>query len=143
MVKIKDLYSQETVSQEKGDPCLYERGGGYTNTGAARLIGDSNGEAKEAAKIRSRGDLSCGDHAAIPVESGDYVVEAERHRENIRVAVGIVTGIRGGVVSIQGASEDINRVAGLTGMIDAAIAKTYDYHCRRPYYIKTEKETEQ
>lgn len=136
MIKIRDLYNQVPASTDSGEVCLYERGGSYTNTGLARVIGDKHGNPKEAVHVRTKGDLACGDHAAIPVEAGDYIIQAERHRDNITVSVGIVTGVADGLVNIRGASEDINLVEGLTAMVDAAIAKVYDCHCRRPYYIR-------
>lgn len=135
MVKIRDLYTQESATTEKGKVCLYERGGAFTNTGIARLVGDGEGNRKDAANVRTRGDLACGDHAAIPVDVGDYVIEVDRHRDNVTVSVGIISEINGGTVNIRGAAEYVNRVDGLTDMIDAGIAKSYAYHCRHPYYI--------
>lgn len=134
MIKFSELFSQEQTTKKSGKLCLHERGGSYSNTGTVRIIGDRYGEPKEAVEVHTKGDLACGDHAAIPVEVGDHIIEAERHRDNINIAVGKISAIAGGTVKIRGALEDINGV-GLTDMIDAAIAKVYDYHCRRAYYI--------
>jgi hypothetical protein len=57
---------------KKGYPALWERGGGYTNTGVATIIAGKGGQPKRAIYIRQRGPLANDDHALIPVEVGDY-----------------------------------------------------------------------
>ena len=69
----------KTVSIEiskKGIPCIWEAGGGWSNTGYATVIAGTHGEAKKAIYVRTYGDLACKDHALIPVQVGEYVINA-------------------------------------------------------------------
>ena len=68
------------VESKRGIPCLWERGGGYSNTGEATLICDKDGWQKKAIYIRRSGSLACEEHALIPVKVGDVVVLASHHR---------------------------------------------------------------
>jgi hypothetical protein len=64
------------VRSRRGLPCLWEEGGGFTNTGRATIIADSRGRRKRPIYIRGSGKLSCEQHALIPIEVGDIVVKA-------------------------------------------------------------------
>jgi hypothetical protein len=57
---------------------LWEAGGGLTNTGRATIIADKNGRPKHPIYVRGAGSLSCGEHALIPIEPGDYVIKAHQ-----------------------------------------------------------------
>jgi len=78
---------------KKGLPCLWECGGGYTHTGEATIITGNHGERKKAIYIRRRGELACSLHALIPVQTGDYIVEAEHHREDFIIQIWRITHI--------------------------------------------------
>lgn len=114
-----------------GFPCLTECGGSYTNTGSARIIADKNGYPKRAIKVFDHGDLACGDHAVIPVQVGDVVITADRHHDKVTLAVERIVSIDGDTANTAPVTEAICWDA-----VDAAVAKAYDYHCRRPYYIR-------
>lgn len=121
-----------TVSFSKtGFPCLTEQGGGYTNTGTARIVADHNGYPKRAIKVFDRGDLACSDHAVIPVRVGDVVITADRHHDKVFLAVERIVSINGDTANTVPAAEAICWDA-----VEAAVAKSRDYHCRRPYYIQ-------
>ena len=61
---------------KRGIPCMWECGGGYSNTGESQIIAGKNGEAKQPIYIRRRGELACCEHALIPISVGDYVISA-------------------------------------------------------------------
>lgn len=114
-----------------GKLAFWEQGGGYTNTGSAVIIADHNGYPKQAIEVYTTGELACGKHALIPVEVGDVIITVDRHRDRIAVTIRRITLIDD--VGIGGETcEDLICV----DAIEAAIAKSYDYHCRKPYYIK-------
>jgi len=121
----------EITRSGSGIPCLFERGGGYTNTGDAQIIADVGGYAKRAICVRTHGDLACGNHALIPVRVGDHIVTVERHRDNVAIQVERITAIH----------QDTATVVPETALIcydaiAAAVAKSREYHCRTPYYIR-------
>ena len=121
-----------TVSFSKtGSTCLTEHGGSYTNTGSARIIADHNGYPKRAIKAFDRGNLACGDHAVIPVQVGDVVITTDRHHDKIFLAVERIVSINGDTANTVPAAEAICWDA-----VEAAVAKSRDYHCCRPYYIQ-------
>ena len=76
-----------------GLACLWECGGGLTNTGRAQLVASPTGKPKRAIYIRTHGDLCNGDHAPIPVRVGDCVVSVDRHRDRVAVQVECITAI--------------------------------------------------
>lgn len=72
---------------KRGIPCLWESGGGYTNTGNARIITGKDGQPKKAIYIRRRGELANANHALIPLEAGDYIIEADHHRKDFHISL--------------------------------------------------------
>ena len=121
-----------TVSFSKtGSTCLTEYGGGYTNTGTARIVADHSGYPKRAIKVFERGNLACGDHAVIPIRPGDVVITVDRHHDKLALAVERIVSIDGNTANTAPAAEAICWDA-----VEAAVAKSYDYHCRTPYYIQ-------
>jgi len=81
-----------TISKS-GLPCLWESGGGATNTGGARIIADRDGQPKKPIYIKRRGQLSCKEHALIPIQVGDYVVEVSHHRRGFHTQIWRITVI--------------------------------------------------
>lgn len=119
-----------TVSKS-GTPCLYECGGGYSNTGHAQVIADANGKPKRAIYIPNHGDLACGNHALIPVKAGDLVVISKRHRHYVELntyRIEAFTAENALLVLVDDSVE-------CDDMEQAAFAKSFAYHCREPYYI--------
>ena len=106
-----------------GKFAFWEQGGGYTNTGSAVIIADHNGYPKQAIEVYTTGELACGKHALI--------ITVDRHRDRIAVTIRRITFIDDVGIGVE-TCEDLICV----DAIEAAIAKSYDYHCRKPYYIK-------
>ena len=72
---------------KKGYPAFWESGGGYTNTGEATIIANKDGQPKRAIYVRQRGPLANENHALVILEVGDYIVEANHHREDFEVVI--------------------------------------------------------
>lgn len=118
---------------KRGIPCIWESGGGMTNTGYATVIAGRHGEALKAIYVRTHGSLACEDHALIPVKVHDYVIYVEHNRkeENIKVYQITEINIDDKIAEVC----QINEIPKyLQNAIDACIDKSYDYHCRTPYY---------
>lgn len=119
------------VLSKAGIPCLWENGGGYTNTGRAQIITDNQGYPKRAICVRTHGDRACGDHALIPVRAGDHVVTVDRYHNQVAVRVERIDSINGNRAELVPETAPI-----CVDAINAAIEKSNDYHCRDPYYIE-------
>ena len=114
-----------------GLACLYECGGGLTNTGWAQLVTSPTGKPKRAIHIRTHGDLCNDNHALIPVKVGDCVVSVDRHWDRVSVKIERITAIDGDTATLEPTGDLISYDA-----IQAAVEKSRDYHCRQPYYIQ-------
>ena len=114
-----------------GLACLYECGGGLTNTGGAQLVTSPTGKPKRAIHIRTHGNLCNDDHALIPVKAWDCVVSVARHRDRVAVQVERITAINGDTATLERTDDLICWDA-----IQAAVEKSWDYHCRQPHYIQ-------
>ena len=119
----------ETEITKTGIPCLWESGGSYTNTGEAQIIGDRDGNPKKPIYIRQYGELACREHALIPIRKNDRVIRAERHRDSCDIKAYVITEITEGTATVK-ELEHVN-----SDMVQAAIDKVYDYHCKYPVYI--------
>ncbi len=114
-----------------GLPCFWECGGGFTNTGRAQLVTSPTGGPKRAIYIRTHGDLCNGNHALIPVKVDDCLVSVDRHWDRVSIAVERITDIDGDTATLERTDDLISYDA-----IQAAVAKSEDYHCRQPHYIQ-------
>lgn len=116
---------------KSGLTAMWERGGSFTNTGWVTIIADCNGYAKRPVCVRTCGDLACGNHALIPVATGDVIVSVDRHHDKVAVTVERIVSILDDGAVVESCNEPI-----CVDAIQAAIEKANDYHCRQPYYIK-------
>jgi len=127
---------------KKGHPALWERGGGYTNTGEATIIAGPNGEKKKPIYIRRRGPLACENHALFVVKPGDVVVEANHHRRDFEIRVWCIDQILEEEAQLNLLHEfsmgewGKEPPAYLEQAIQAAMEKATCYHCRGPHYIE-------
>jgi hypothetical protein len=126
---------------KKGFPALWECGGGFTNTGEATIIASSSGGPKRAIYIRSRGPLANGRHALIPVEVGDYVIEADHHREDFEITIHRIINFEEETAVVEQVYEfsmgewDKEPPAHLEQAVHTAMFKATCYHCREPHFI--------
>lgn len=131
---------------------LWEAGGGYTNTGDAQIIASITGEPLKPLFIRRRGHLAGAEHAAFGIWEGQKVmkVNASHHRGDFSIEVYELMATKeklkekllweiDHVYDIDEVKEQIpTRYEKYLDAIDVAMEKAMDYHCRVPYYIKTE-----
>ena len=127
---------------KKGLPALWESGGGMSNTGYSRIIADCNSNPKKAIYIRNRGELSCGEHALIPVTENDYIIESNHHRGDFNIKIYKIISIyddylEADVVNTFSEGEWYKDLENkFENAIDSAKRKALHYHCRIPYYIR-------
>jgi hypothetical protein len=136
---------RETLSIERsrsGLPCLWERGGGATNTGSATVIADPEGRPKRPIYIRRRGPLACGEHALIPVRVGDLVVRASHHRGDFDIEVFRIMEISGDEAVVEAIADfrkgewaPAEPNGAVAEAVRAAQQKATCYHCREPHYV--------
>ena len=101
----------------------------------AQIITDGLGYPKRAIAVLTHGDLACRDHALIPVREGDHIVTVYRHRDRVSIQVERIISIEGDT-----AKTVPEKAAICVEAINAAVAKSEDYHCRRPYYVQWKEE---
>lgn len=139
--------SKKQIRLHNGQPALWERGGGMTNTGHATIIAGPDGERLKPLLVRRRGHLACGNHALLPISQGCYVIHIHYWRK---------TGFSVTIYRINSISKEEERAeAVLVGLfeggrwvygfpakhlipaIKAGIEKATCYHCREPHYVLT------
>jgi len=146
----EDVAERFTVELTRtGIPCLWECGGGMTNTGWAQVICAIDGSPKKAIYVRQYGHLALREHALIPVQKWDVIVKAHHHRGDFRISLWQV-------FEICKESDDAYLNARMTTYWDgfewtdpdvaekykvavqAAKEKATCYHCREPHFVKQE-----
>jgi len=142
-------------TNKKRLPALWEKGGGYSNTGFAVIIAGKNGEALKPVYIKRRGHLANEEHALFIVKEGDIVVTADEDRGDVYVKVErikkIVKDENGDYIAetelifdnnydvyTKEWAEGVEPDEWLKPAVLAAIKKSCYYHCRCPLYIKKE-----
>ncbi len=130
---------------KKNYPALWERGGGYTNTGVATIIAGKDGQPKKAVYVRGRGHLTNAHHALVILEVGDHIIEANHHREDFEIQIFRITGFEDEERETHATVEKINCFsrnewdselpASLEAAVEAAKQKASCYHCREPHFI--------
>lgn len=131
---------------KKNHPAMWECGGGYSNTGEAIVIANSDGSPKKPVYIRGRGHLSCSNHALFILKEGDIIVEANYHRQDFNIYVCLVekfekdNNIEYAVCKIINSctngewdnTDDKSYVAA----VSAAVEKATCYHCRHVHFSR-------
>ena len=131
----------EIERTKKGYPALWECGGGCRNTGEATIIASPSGGPKKPVYIRNRGPLANAHHALIILEVGDYIIEANHHREDFEIAIYRVlnfeeeTAVVEQVNCFSMGEWDKEPPANLEQAVHTAMFKATCYHCREPHYI--------
>lgn len=133
---------------KRGIPCLWERGGGFTNTGNCELICDMNGHPKKPIYIRKSGTLACDSHALIPIRVNDYFIEFYHHRKNFGITILKIISFNIDSEEKNAYVEQVNHFCEgkweyeieekFNKVIEAGKKKCLDYHCKKPYFIKKE-----
>jgi hypothetical protein len=129
---------------KKGLPCMWEQGGAYSNTGYSMLIGDAFGNSKKAIYVKRKGELSCGEHALIPLHKGDTIVTVSQWRHDFTINIYKVVN-----VDLEEKFANLELINNFScGEWDKDLDHTYkkivgvakdkatSYHCRNAMYIK-------
>ena len=140
---MSEKHTAQIELSKKGFPCMWEQGGGASNTGEATIIASPDGNPKSAIYIRRKGQLANSRHALIPIAKGDVVVRVSHHRQDFTILIYVVDGIdtdslHAELVKIYEFSNgewDTDPPTYLDAAILAAKHKSLDYHCRKPYFI--------
>jgi hypothetical protein len=142
------LRDGETIVTEKEHAyrwCVWESGGAYTNTGESTIICGAEGQKLVPKFIPSSGHLACGEHAMF-IQYEDqplFAVEVNRHRDESHIS--LIEIMNGQEKVVWDCDYDGSGIENLWNMIPnkyerfseaigVALDKSYDYHCRHPYY---------
>lgn len=138
----------EIELSKRGIPCVWEKGGAYSNTGDCQLVCDMNGLAKKAIYIRTRGSLACEEHALIPIRVNDYIVKVSQWRDDFDIKIHKIISIDtenkvAELEQINHFSEnewDCELDEKFNAVVEAGKEKATEYHCRDAYFIKREED---
>ena len=139
---MKNMEKMIIERTKQGYPAYWEGGGGHRNTGDATIISGKDGQPKKAIYIRSRGSLANGNHALIILEVGDYIVEANHHREDFEIEIFKIQDFEEETAVVEKAycfsrgEWDKEPPANLEQAVYTAMHKATCYHCREPHYIR-------
>src|SRR5690606_2912446 len=133
---------------KKGHFALWEWGGGFTNTGDATIICNSDGSKKKAIYDRRKGHLANSEHALVTVKANDYIIDLFRRRNNYTIRVYVIEGFvksQNGndmcallqeVFWYQGNKWFPCEPSFLEPAIEAGKEKSKCYHCREPHFVE-------
>ena len=129
---------------KRGIPCVWESGGGYSNTGHSTIVCDGTGRAKKAIYLPRC--YACGQHALIPIRLNDHIIKSSRHGDDYEIEIYVVSEI-----DVEVKTVTINLInkydmgewdsplsENLQEAVNAAKRKARCYHCRCRHYIKEE-----
>jgi len=129
----------DIVYSKTGLPCVWESGGGKTNSGRSQIVCDRSGLPISPLYIKQRGILACGEHALFHVKPGTYVIRASRRHSDYEILIYMVqynpVQLNLAYSYCQG-EWALGPPAELEAAIEAAKGKTTEYHCRRCVYFK-------
>lgn len=129
---------------KKGLPCIWEQGGAYSNTGDSILIGDAFGNPKKAIYVKRKGELSCGEHALIPLRKNDVIVTASQWRCDFTINIYRIIDfdLEKKIANLELVNsfscgewdKELDHI--YKEIVDVAKDKATSYHCRNAMYIK-------
>lgn len=135
----------------KGYRAMWERGGATSTKGDSVIVCGPTGQPKDALFIRTGGHLCNNQHCLIPVLPGDYIVMAERNKDDLKCSVWLiltqdqekVLETQPGFMAIKleydytNGEWDQNPPSFLDRAINAANDKCRCFHCRHVHYATT------
>lgn len=146
-IEMDELDKYRLELSNSGIPSLWEKGGGMTNSGSAIIIAGPKGEALKPIYVKTKGHLSNGDHALIPVTIGDIIIDTWHSRKDFEISVNKIVDIDVEDLSVY--TENLyNYDMGewnsplpdfLNDAVEASKEKSLHYHCKEPYYIDDDK----
>jgi len=133
----------ELEVSKSGKKCLWESGGGMSNSGRCQIVAGPQGERKKALYVRKKGELSNSVHALVPIDVNDIVVQCYRSRENFDIRVYRIWTINENEnvaelfeIARFVENEWIGDPKGLEEAIEVAKKKSMVYHCREAMFIE-------
>lgn len=131
------------VLSKSGIPCLWESGGGYSNTGNACCIAKGDGSKLVPIFIRNVGQLACNNHALFAIRVGNCICKVARSGNDYEVmlykVVRLWTDNNGApfaecilIGSELDGESDISSEYKL--FVEATKLKSRTYHCRVPMW---------
>jgi len=129
---------------KSGLPALWETGGGRENSGDARIVTGTKGEALRPVYVRTSGQRANSYHALLAIREGCYDVRAYRQRDDVKIEVYRITVINKATKTAEAAlvnSFDEGEWRSpldkfLVAAVEAAIRKSRMYHCQDPVYVR-------
>lgn len=148
----EDLTVVNISRTQKGYPAVWEKGGALTNSGKSQVVTGPRGERLAPIFVRTKGHLANEEHALFIVRPGYFVVRAGWHRNEIWVFIVKLESFENDkakastVVDWEGTMEDFNSgkhsiPPQFIEAAKAALKKSQEYHCRRPFYFEPRRET--
>ena len=138
------LYVFVCERTKKGFPALWEKGGGYTNTGEAQVITGPHGEKLKPIYVKTRGPRACEQHALFVVQPNYHVIRVwywNKQRPPYSVAVYQIQEITEFAENPDTDEKKLLAIAirapeklELKEAVEAAMQKARCYHCRTPHY---------
>ncbi|MBP5215789.1 MAG: hypothetical protein J6039_04450 [Alphaproteobacteria bacterium] len=142
----KEVIRMHAELTKHGLVALWESGGGMTHTGNAQIIVKPDGEKPLAVYIPHKGQLSCGNHALIPVQPYWYLISTTRWRDEIEhkvYKIARISKIGDPHVELTLINKfdkgewDTPPESFLEKAIQTAEDKCKIYHCRSAVYVRT------
>lgn len=130
-----------------GLTCMWESGGGYTNTGYATLIANDEYGKKKPIFIKKSGERACNEQALIVVRPGHVICKTHHHQGQHTTTIYRIVeiyqeeGVYKARCEITNSFEDGTWSClpskELMDMARAAWEKAESYHSRTPVWVKT------
>lgn len=128
---------------KKNYPAFWESGGGFSNTGTAMVVADSDGNPKPCLYKRRSGKLANSRHALVLLELGDFIIKSSHHRLDFTIEIFRVVEIREDTAEVELLYEFSNGEWNIEPpeFLKTAIQKSKEkadcYHCREPHFVMT------
>lgn len=163
LIKELETKKRNIILSKRNFPCMWEKGGQIDEfTGNSTIICDANGNKMKPIFIKKRGTLACSEHALIVIHEGDVIIEVS-YQKYYQFKIYVLKIIDINLEERKAEVEYIDKfLLPPLGMhsndykeyivqecsdtetekykdaILNAYAKAMCYHCRDPYFIKTE-----
>lgn len=140
----------KTENTKSGLPTIWERGGSWSSHGEATIICKNDGSKKKAMYVPRGGHLCNSEHACFIAHLEDIVIVASQWRGDVKINIYMITDIK----PIDNNKSEITLTKSNSfsqnewdkepdfewnTAIEAAVAKSKDYHCRSVYYAESPK----
>jgi len=122
-------------------PAHWESGGGTTSTGRAVIVTDRHYQRLDPLYVKRKGPLSNANHALLPLKKGYKLIYVWHFNEDFEIVIMELKSVKGNIGEFEVLNHFVEdsqhdwRDKLYSDAVKAGIAKSKDYHCRKPYYI--------